>query len=99
MSIETWLAFCLTEAVLCLTPGSAVLLLVPQLISPEARVAPQVLALGVSSVLIEFLALALFIALSGRARGWVGAGFASVLERIGGGLLVAAGTRLGAVRS
>lgn len=75
------------------------LALVPQFISPEGRVASQVLILGVSSVAIELLALGFFIGLSRQARGMVGVGFAPTLERVGGGLLVAAGARLAAVRS
>lgn len=73
--------------------------LLPQFIDPAAPLAPQLAMLGASSVAIELLALGVY------ARGAVGAGrlagprVARGLERIGGGLLVAAGARLAAARS
>ncbi|HVN40659.1 MAG TPA: hypothetical protein VMW19_21035 [Myxococcota bacterium] len=38
MSLETWLAFCATETVLCFTPGSAVLFVVSVALARGARV-------------------------------------------------------------
>jgi homoserine/homoserine lactone efflux protein len=73
--------------------------LLPQFINPAAAVAPQVLVLGISSVLIELLVLTLYVAAAVRARRFAGARFASSLERAGGGFLVAAGVRLAFVGS
>jgi hypothetical protein len=92
-SLAVWLAFCATETVLCFTAGPAVLFV------PGASVGEQVLVLGASSVLIEFLALALYVAMAVRARRLAGARWSGPLERLGGGFLVAAGARLAWVRS
>jgi homoserine/homoserine lactone efflux protein len=73
--------------------------LLPQFIDPTLPVAPQVLILGVSSVLIEFVTLTLYVAVAVRARRFAGARLAGPLERIGGGFLVAAGARLVLIRS
>jgi threonine/homoserine/homoserine lactone efflux protein len=73
--------------------------LLPQFIDPAAPVASQVLVLGVSSVVIEFVALAVYAHGAVAAGRVVGARVANTLERVGGGLLVAAGARLAAVRS
>ncbi len=73
--------------------------LLPQFIDPTASVATQVFVLGTSSVVIELLALALYALGAVRARAVAGAHVAGLLERVGGGLLVAAGARLAAVRS
>jgi len=202
MSLETWLAFCLTEAVLCLTPGPAVLFVVsvamaqgrrngltaslgvltangfyflvsatgiaavivassqlfavlkwagaaylvwlgvrmllsgaeepavvspqpirrsllrgfivqaanpkalvffiallPQFIDPHASVGAQVVILGISSIIIEFLVLSGYAALAARARELAGSRWSRSIERLGGGFLVAAGARLALVRS
>ncbi len=71
--------------------------LLPQFINPHAPVAPQILILGLSSVLIELIALCSYAALSHRARGLArGPRFAGAFERLGGALLIAAGARLAA---
>jgi len=73
--------------------------LLPQFIDPASPVAPQILLLGVSSVLIELAVLALYALFAVRARHLAGSRLSGVLERIGGGFLVAAGARLALVRS
>ena len=73
--------------------------LLPQFIDPGASVGGQVLILGASSIAIEFIVLAFYVALAVRARRIAGTRLAGPLERIGGGLLVAAGARLALVRA
>jgi len=73
--------------------------LLPQFINPAAAVAPQVLVLGLSSVLIEFVVLTLYVTAVARARQLAGARFAGTLERAGGGVLMAAGLRLALART
>lgn len=73
--------------------------LLPQFINPEHAVGWQILVLGVSSVLIEFLVLGLYVVAAARAMQLAGAHLAGPLERIGGGLLVVAGARLALLRS
>ncbi|MBM4266444.1 MAG: LysE family translocator [Deltaproteobacteria bacterium] len=73
--------------------------LLPQFIEAGAPVGFQILVLGVSSVVIELLVLAVYVALAVRAREVAGSGFAELLQRVGGGFLVAAGARLAVVRS
>lgn len=75
------------------------LALLPQFINPESAVAWQILILGASSVLIEFLVLGVYIVLAARARQLAGARLAGPIERIGGGFLVAVGTHLAIFRS
>jgi homoserine/homoserine lactone efflux protein len=72
--------------------------LLPQFIDPHAPIGMQILVLGVSSVVIEFCVLALYVAFAVQARRLAGAHVATALERVGGGFLVAAGLRLAAVR-
>ena len=73
--------------------------LLPQFINPEAEMVSQVAILGVSSVLIEFVVLCLYVLTCTRARAWAGApAFARPLERVSGAFLIAAGARLAAVR-
>ena len=73
--------------------------LVPQFIDPGEPLAAQILLLGASSVAIELAVLALYTALAARARRAVDTRFATALERVGGGFLIAAGARLAMVRS
>jgi homoserine/homoserine lactone efflux protein len=73
--------------------------LLPQFVDPTGAVPTQLLVLGVSSVLIELCALAFYGLGAVRARRVAGPRIAGVLQRVGGGLLVAAGARLAAVRS
>jgi homoserine/homoserine lactone efflux protein len=68
--------------------------LLPQFINPAGSVPWQILVLGMSSVVIEFMVLSLYGALAARARRITGARFSGVLERVGGGFLIAAGARL-----
>ena len=73
--------------------------LLPQFIDTRYKVPAQVGILGVSSVLIEFLVLSIYVIACDRARGWAGnSRFGSGLQRAGGVLLVAAGLRLAAIR-
>ena len=73
--------------------------LLPQFITPPHGVAVQVAILGISSVLIEFVVLGLYVAACYRARGWAqNPRVAMPLQRAGGVLLVGAGARLAAIR-
>jgi threonine/homoserine/homoserine lactone efflux protein len=73
--------------------------LYPQFISANAPIVQQVLILGVSSIVLEFVILAGYSALAAQARNVAGTRFAGSLERIGGGVLIAAGARLAWIRS
>ncbi|MCP5044635.1 MAG: LysE family translocator [bacterium] len=73
--------------------------LLPQFIDPSGSVPTQLFVLGVSSILIEFVALASYAFAAVRSRRVAGVRIAGALQRVGGGLLVAAGARLAAVRS
>jgi threonine/homoserine/homoserine lactone efflux protein len=73
--------------------------LLPQFIDPTANVALQVLILGVASQLIEIAVLALYVWLTGRAQQIVGGRFGTIVERVAGGFLIAAGARLALVRA
>lgn len=73
--------------------------LLPQFIDPDGSVPFQILLLGASSIAIELLALGAYAVGSSRARVLVGPGATRALERVGGGVLVAAGARLAAVRA
>ena len=75
------------------------LALLPQFLDPAASLAPQVLVLGISSVVIELLALAFYAGVAARAGRLAGPAVADALRRIGGGFLVAAGARLAAARA
>ena len=69
--------------------------LLPQFIDPGAPIAPQVLVLGLSSVVIELVALCTYAAASHRARRLARSRrVAGAFERLGGALLMAAGARL-----
>jgi homoserine/homoserine lactone efflux protein len=73
--------------------------LLPQFIEPEAPVAPQVLILGVTSIVIEFVVLAIYVALAQRARRFATRpAVAANLQRAGGALLIGAGAGLAALR-
>jgi homoserine/homoserine lactone efflux protein len=72
--------------------------LYPQFISTNAPLALQILILGVSSIVLEFIVLGAYSALAAQARNVAGTRFSSLLERIGGGVLIAAGARLAWIR-
>jgi len=73
--------------------------LLPQFIDPHAPVGFQLVILGASSLGIELCVLSLYAALAARARAVAGERGSGLLERIGGGFLVAAAARLALVRS
>ena len=73
--------------------------LLPQFIDPEARVLPQVVILGVTSLLVELAVLAAYGTLAARATHLTARpGFLTASNRVAGGLLVAAGLRMAALR-
>jgi len=73
--------------------------LLPQFIDPEARVLPQVAILGVTSLLVELVVLAAYGTLAARATHLTARpGFLAASNRVAGGLLVAAGLRMAALR-
>ena len=72
--------------------------LLPQFINPDGPVGLQILILGASSVLIEFLVLGAYVVLAARAGQLAGVHLAGPLERIGGGFLVAVGAQLALFR-
>jgi homoserine/homoserine lactone efflux protein len=72
--------------------------ILPQFIEPTAPVLPQILILGISSLVIEFVVLGIYIGTCHTARTWVSQPrFASPLQRVGGGFLIGAGLGLAAV--
>lgn len=73
--------------------------ILPQFIDPAAPVGLQILILGISSVVIELLVLALYVVLAVRTRELAGAHVVVPFERVGGAFLVAAGARLALTRS
>ncbi len=73
--------------------------ILPQFVNPAEPVAQQILILGASSVVIEFVALNVFALAAASTRKLVGERLSSSLQRLGGGLLVAAGVRLAFDRS
>jgi homoserine/homoserine lactone efflux protein len=73
--------------------------ILPQFIEPRGAVGVQIVVLGVSSVLIELVALTVYVAAASVARRWthrprVG----MVLQRVGGAMLVGAGVQLASLR-
>jgi homoserine/homoserine lactone efflux protein len=73
--------------------------ILPQFIDPQGAFGLQVFVLGVSSVLIEFVVLSIYVATCQTARAWVGSNRLAVpLQRAGGALLIGAGVRLAAIR-
>jgi threonine/homoserine/homoserine lactone efflux protein len=72
--------------------------ILPQFINPSAAVVPQILILGISSVIIELVVLSIYVATCQTARVWASQPrFADPLERVGGIFLVAAGARLAVI--
>jgi threonine/homoserine/homoserine lactone efflux protein len=73
--------------------------ILPQFVNPAKPLAPQIAVLAVTSILIEFAVLAAYAALSHRASHVARRpGFTSVLNRVGGGLLIGAGAGLAALK-
>lgn len=73
--------------------------LLPQFVDPAGGVAFQMLVLGVTSVVVEFTVLAMYGGLAGRLRRF--ATRPSVVlwfERVAGGMLIAAGLGMAAIR-
>ncbi|MCP3985562.1 MAG: LysE family translocator [bacterium] len=71
--------------------------LLPQFLDPERAIGFQVVVLGASSVVIEFLALGVYAVVASRAGRLTDGGWIDRIERVGGGFLVAAGLRLAIV--
>jgi threonine/homoserine/homoserine lactone efflux protein len=73
--------------------------LLPQFVNPAEPLAPQIAILAVTSILIEFGALASYAALASRTSHFAQRPrFATVLNRVGGGLLIGAGAGLAALK-
>jgi len=73
--------------------------ILPQFINTTDAVLPQVVILGISSIVIEFVVLSLYVGTCHTARTWIGQPlFAGALQRAGGAFLIAAGVRLAFVR-
>jgi homoserine/homoserine lactone efflux protein len=73
--------------------------LLPQFIDASRAIAPQVLILGVTSVVIEFLVLAAYGSMAARAaRIAREPRFAAITNRVSGGMLMAAGAGIALVR-
>lgn len=73
--------------------------LLPQFVDPGGNVALQMLILGVTSVVVEFAVLAVYGGLAGRLRQFATRpAIALWFERFAGGLLIAAGVGMAAIR-
>ena len=74
--------------------------ILPQFIDPSGRVVMQVAVLGVSSIAIEFLVLALYVAAAARARSFArDPRWSAAFDVLGGALLIFAGAGLAALRA
>jgi homoserine/homoserine lactone efflux protein len=73
--------------------------LLPQFIDVHAPVAAQVAILALTSVVIELGVLAFYVSLAARAGTYAGNRWALWLQRVSGGLIVAAGARLALART
>src|SRR5262245_28738357 len=90
MTLQTWLLFCATEAVLSFAPGPAVLLVVSQSLSRGAWA-------GVAASLGILAANAVYFALSGTSIGAVlvrSSVVFSIVRWVGAGYLIWMGTRM-----
>ena len=66
--------------------------LLPQFVRPDQPLVPQIVILAVTSIVIEMTALATYSVLAGRAQTLATGGmFGTTLQRVGGGLMIAAG--------
>jgi homoserine/homoserine lactone efflux protein len=73
--------------------------ILPQFIDPGGAVGLQIFVLGASSVVIEFIALTVYVAAANVARSWTQRPHVGMaLQRLGGALLVGAGIQLGSMR-
>src|SRR5262245_59291406 len=73
--------------------------ILPQFIDTRASIAPQVLILGTSSIVVEFMILLTYGQLAGRTLAMArNARFEKISNRIAGSLLIAAGLGLARVR-
>jgi homoserine/homoserine lactone efflux protein len=72
--------------------------ILPQFVAPTAPLAPQIAILALSSFAIEFTVLSVYSALAHRAGRRAAPRFRIVAERVGGGLLIAAGAGLASLR-
>ena len=72
--------------------------ILPQFIDPAGALAPQVSILAASSFVIEFAVLSVYAALAAKAGRRAAPRFRTLLERLGGGLLVGAGAGLARLR-
>jgi homoserine/homoserine lactone efflux protein len=72
--------------------------ILPQFVDASAPIAVQIAILAASSLVIELAVLSGYSALSHRAGRAVAPRFRLLLERFGGGLLIAAGAGLAAIR-
>ena len=69
MTLETWIAFCVTAAVASLVPGPAVLLVVSMAVSRGAR-AGMAASLGILAMNIVFFAISAYMTLKGLFAVW-----------------------------
>ena len=73
--------------------------LLPQFINPDESAARQIAILGISSVVVEFIVLSVYVASCRAAGRWLKAPrYSAWLVRVAGLLLVIAGARLAATR-
>jgi homoserine/homoserine lactone efflux protein len=68
--------------------------LLPQFLDASRPLAPQLLLLGASSVVIEYAALFAYARAAANAGHFAGPRLVRLLERVGGALLIGAGARL-----
>ncbi len=72
--------------------------ILPQFVDPKQALAGQVAILAVSSIVIEFAVLSIYAALAARAGRRAAPRFRRIAERLAGGMLIAAGAGLAALR-
>jgi homoserine/homoserine lactone efflux protein len=73
--------------------------ILPQFIDPRGAVGLQILVLGVSSVVIELVALTAYAAVASAANTWTHRPRVGLtLQRVGGAMLVGAGVQLASMR-